>query len=53
MDNYWYNPNGSGANYGAWMGTNLPGKGEKFQNHRFKDIAKIDYRSQVLKAKTT
>jgi hypothetical protein len=48
MDNFWYNPNGSGANYGAWMGTNLPGKGEKFQNHRFKDIAKIDYRSQVF-----
>jgi parallel beta-helix repeat protein len=48
LDNFWYNPNGSGANYGAWMGTNLPGKGEKFQNHRFKDIAKIDYRSQVF-----
>ncbi len=47
-DNYWYNPNGSGANFGAWMNTNLPGKGEKFLNHRFKDMSKMDYRSDAF-----
>jgi PKD repeat protein len=47
-DNYWYNPNGSGANFGAWMGTSLPGKGEKFLNHRFRDMSKLDYRSDAF-----
>ncbi|NBU04536.1 MAG: hypothetical protein EBT60_09615, partial [Bacteroidetes bacterium] len=30
------------------MNTNLPGKGEKFLNHRFKDMSKMDYRSDAF-----
>ncbi|MBM3937266.1 MAG: PKD domain-containing protein [Sphingomonadales bacterium] len=47
-DNYWYNPNGSGANFAAWMNTSLPGKGERFLNHRFRDMSKLDFRSDAF-----
>jgi PKD repeat protein len=44
-DNYWYNPSGSGSNFGGWMSTGLPGKGEKFHRPEFVDLANGDYRS--------
>jgi PKD repeat protein len=42
---YWYNVSGGGNLFSNWMGTFLPGSGERFEDPLFKNPSAADYRS--------
>ncbi len=44
----WYNPAGSASDFNGWMSTGLPGKGEKFLDPDFFDVANGDYRPKAF-----
>ncbi|MFZ9970562.1 MAG: hypothetical protein ACO3GK_04550, partial [Bacteroidia bacterium] len=47
---YWYNPNGGGGDFNAWVNSSLPGSGEKYHDPKFVDVAKGNFKSNAFKA---